>query len=172
VPEVTLQREQIADGSLPSLCLICGREASHLRFGELAEVSVRGLPGSPIVALLSFWWRILKSARTDAESEGGLPFCGRHRSYWVRRAWFIIGGWIFLVASMTAGILITSVAKPDPSPHWTFIVAICWLLIFLPAFLVVQLASTRPIASDSESITFAGGSRGFATALKQQESDD
>ncbi|HMF11159.1 MAG TPA: hypothetical protein VKE94_02605 [Gemmataceae bacterium] len=130
---------------------------------------MRRLPGSPLLALLSFWWRILKSSRCSEESPGGIPFCNRHRSYWVRRAWFIVGGWVFLLASMAAGILITSVAKPDPSPHWTFIVAICWLLFFLPAFMVVQLASTRPIASDPESITFAGASRKFAAALGEKE---
>lgn len=169
MPRVSLLYEQIADGSLPSACLICGRDASHWRFPELAEHSVRGLPGSPLLALLSFWWRILKSSRSGEESPGGLPFCNRHRGYWVRRAWFIIGGWVFLLTSMALGILITSVAKPNPSPHWTFIVAICWLLLFLPAFIVVQLASTRPIASDPESITFAGASRGFVLAVDQQK---
>ena len=169
MPRVSLPYDQIADGSLPSVCLICSREASHRRFPELAKHSVRGLPGSPLLALLSFWWRILKSARSRGESSGGIPFCNRHRSYWVRRAWFVIGGWVFLISSMAIAILLTSVAKPDPPPHWTFIIAICWLLFFLPAFLVVQLAATRPIASNPESITFAGASRKFASALNELE---
>jgi hypothetical protein len=58
--------------------------------------------------------------------------------------------------------------EPDKRPHWTFIVAILWLLFFLPAFLVVHLASTRTFASDEESITFAGASRRFVAALDEQ----
>jgi hypothetical protein len=118
---------------------------------------------------LAFWFYILKAARSDETAAGGLPFCDRHRSYWTRRAWFIIGGWLFLAVSMTLGILLTSLLQPNPPPHWTFIVAICWLLLFLPAFLVVHLLSTRPIASSPESITLAGASRKFAAALNEQE---
>jgi hypothetical protein len=171
MPKVSLLRDQIADGSLPSVCFICGREAWDLRFSDLAtwRPGVRALPGSPIASLLSFWGHILKSSRSGEESPGGLPFCKRHRSYWVRRAWFIIGGWVFLVASMAISILLTTMMKPDQRPHWTFIVAICWLLFFLPAFLMVHLASTRAIASDLESITLAGASRGFVSAFKEQE---
>jgi quinol-cytochrome oxidoreductase complex cytochrome b subunit len=108
------------------------------------------------------------SALFRGKSPGGLPFCNRHQSYWTRRAWFIIGGWLFLIASMVAGILLTLMAKPDPPPHWTFTVAVCWLFLFLPAFLVVHLASIRPVAISRESITLAGASQKFASALQAE----
>jgi hypothetical protein len=168
MPKVTLPRAQIADGSLPPVCFICRRDAVSHRFAGLATLSVSGQAGPPLFKLLSFWARILKSSRSDTESASGIPFCNRHRGYWVRRAWFIIGGWVFLVASMAVSIILTVGMKPEEQPHWTFIIAICWLLFFLPAFLVVHLASTRGIASDPESITFAGVSRGFVAALDEQ----
>jgi hypothetical protein len=169
MPRITVWRARIADGSLPSVCIICGREAPHRRFPGLGAPSARAVLTSPLLGLLSFWGHILKSAQSGGQSPGGLPFCNRHRSYWVWRAWFIVGGWIFLIASMAVGILLTKLANPDPPPHWTFVVAICWLLFFLPAFLVVHLVSTRPIASDLETITLAGGSRQFVAALEAEE---
>jgi hypothetical protein len=69
---------------------------------------------------------------------------------------------------MAAGILLTSVTNPNPPPHWTFVVAICWLLLFLPLFLVVHLASMRPIAHSPESITLAGASRKFVSAVEAE----
>jgi len=168
MPKVTLQRDQIADGSFPSVCFICGREATHRRFSELGQITGRVILASPILALLSFWARILKSSRSAGESASGIPFCNRHSGYWVRRAWFIIGGWVFLAASMTVSILLTVSMEPDKRPHWTFIIAILWLLFFLPTFLIVHLASTRAIANDRESITFAGASRRFVSALNEQ----
>jgi hypothetical protein len=168
MPRVSVLREQIADGSLPSVCVVCGRDAPDRRFPDLATPPARAGLSSPLFVLLSFWASILIAARSDEDWAGGLPFCPRHRSYWTRRAWFIIGGWVFLIASMVIGILFTNLTNPNPPPHWTFVVAICWLLFFLPAFLLVHLASTRPIASSPDSITLAGASRKFVSAVEDE----
>jgi hypothetical protein len=169
MPRVSVSRNRIADGSLPSVCIICGREASRRRFPGLGAPSARAVLTSPLLGLVLFWGHILKSARSGEESPGGLPFCDRHQSYLASRAWFIIGGWLFLVISMVVGILATILAKPDPPPHWTFVVAVCWLLVFLPAFLIVHLASTRPIARSPESITLAGAHRKFVSAVETEK---
>jgi hypothetical protein len=168
MPRIAVLREEIAAGTLPSVCVVCGRDAPYRRFPGVAAPSARAAVSSPLFVLISFWARVLLAARSGEDAQGGLPFCARHRAYWTRRAWFIVGGWIFLGVSMVVGILLTNLTNPNPPPHWTFVVAICWLLFFLPAFLVVHLASMRPLANNSKSITLAGASRKFVSAVQAE----
>jgi hypothetical protein len=169
MPRASVPRNLMVQGLLPSICIVCGREATSLRFPDLGAPSAGAPLTSPLWALLKSWAYIVRSSWKGEESQGGLPFCKRHQSYWPRRAWFIIGGWVILIVSMALGILLTKLTNPDPPPHWTFVVAICWLLVFLPTFLIVHLASLRMIASSPESVTLAGANRKFVAALKAEE---
>jgi hypothetical protein len=108
--------------------------------------------------MVAFWSHVLVTAESVGESSGGLPFCDRHRSYFVRRARFVVGGWIFLLVSMSIGL---SGSKPGSISF----VAFAWLFVFLPAFLVVHLTSTRATETTEGSVTLAGASREFASAV-------
>jgi len=165
MPSVTVPRDRVAAGSLPDVCLICGNQAPNQQFATLGAPAQFWIL-APGLGLIVFWGHVLWSARFRSALPGGLPFCNRHRFYWVRRARFIIGGWVFLVASMWVGLLLSDLKQRDAVPHWTFMVAICWLLFFLPAFIVVHLASMRPTVKDDDSLTLSGASRQFIDAFE------
>jgi hypothetical protein len=164
--KVSLPRDQVADGSLPSVCVVCGADAPHRRFPGVAAPSLAWVLFSPLIGLVTFWAYILLAGRS---SGGGLPFCDRHRGYWTRRAWFIVVGFAALVGLLIASVALTPHAAPsqktEPDPHWLFAVGAFWMLAYLPAFLVVHLSATRPTGGDREVLVLSGASRGFAAVL-------
>src|SRR5947209_8822341 len=93
---VSIPRDKIADGSLPSVCVVCGKEAPHRLFPGVGAPSLAWVFLSPLAGLVTFWAYVL-SARS-ASSAGGFPFCDRHQGYWKRRARFIIGGFVAVFA--------------------------------------------------------------------------
>src|SRR5262245_51167722 len=97
MPKVSVPRELIADGSLPLVCVVCGAEARHRRFPGVSSPSLAWVFVSPLLGLLTFWGYILVSGGQPGGREAGFPFCDRHRGYWPRRAWFIVGGFVALV---------------------------------------------------------------------------
>src|SRR5262245_16962555 len=116
--KVSIPRDQIEDGSLPSLCVVCGANAPHRLFPGVGAPSLAWVLFSPLVGLVTFWAYILFAGRSSRE--GGLPFCDRHRGYWPRRAWFIVGGFVAILALMIAATVLTPPAAPvaKDKPHW------------------------------------------------------
>jgi hypothetical protein len=163
---VSVPRDQIADGSLPSVCIVCGADAPHRLFPGIGAPSLAWVLFSPLIGLITFWAYIL-FARSS--SGGGLPFCDRHRGYWTRRARFIVVGFAAIVGLMVGGALLTPPAAPGQKeePHWLFGVGGCWLLLFLPTFLVVHLAATRPTGGNRKSLALSGVSREFKVAVEE-----
>jgi hypothetical protein len=165
VATVTVPRHQIADGSLPAVCVVCGADATHRLFPGVGAPSLAWVLFSPLIGLVTFWAYILFAS--GSSREGGLPFCGRHRGYWTRRAWFIVVGFAAVVGLMVAAALLTPPAVPGRNePHWLFGAAGCWMVVFLPAFLVVYLAATRPTGGNRTSLALSGASREFAAAVE------
>src|SRR5437588_10534604 len=140
---VSVPRDRIVDGSLPAVCIVCVSDAPHRLYPGIGAPSLAWVLFSPLAGLITFWAYIL-FARSS--SRGGLPFCDRHRRYWTRRAWFIVGSFAAIVGLMVVGVLLTAPAAPGQKeePHWLFGIAGCWLVVFLPTFLVVHLAAARP----------------------------
>ena len=169
MPTVSVSRNQIADGSLPSVCVICGSDAPHRRFPGVGAPSLAWVLFSPLIGLLMFWAYILFAS---GPSDGcGLPFCDRHRRYWTWRAWFIILGFAATIGLMVVAVALTPHAAPNrqEEPHWLFgLVAGCWMLVFLPAFLVLHLSATRPTGGDRKSLVLSGASREFAAAVSNK----
>jgi hypothetical protein len=166
---ISVPRDRIADGSLPSVCLVCGGAAPHRRFPGVGAPSLAWLLFSPLAGLFAFWLYVLCASASSRP--GGFPFCDRHRGYWSRRAGFIIWGLVAIVLLLAIGIPLTVPAAPGQaeSPHWTAALGICWLLIFLPAFLVVHLSATRPTGGNRKMLRLSGVSREFVAALKEEE---
>jgi hypothetical protein len=161
------------DGSLPAVCIVCGAKAVDRRFPGISSPSLAWVL-APLIGLLVFWGYILLGGGQPRDRPAGFPFCERHRSYWPRRARFIVGGFLAIVVLMGIGFALTP--RPAPGnkadPHWLFGVAGCWLLIYLPAFLIVHLRAVRPTGSDPESVVLAGASREFADAVAGKGSLD
>ena len=168
MPRVSVPREQIADGSLPSVCVVCGAEAPARLYPGVGAPSLAWVLFSPLVGLLTFWGYILVGRRHSHQGSAGLPFCDRHRGYWPLRAWFISIGFIFLVGVMVLAATLTPAAAPGQkeNAHWLFAVGGCWLLVFLPAFIILHLAAMRPIGGNRQSLVLAGASRAFAAAIE------
>jgi hypothetical protein len=160
---VSVSRNQIANGALPSICAVCGDAASHRRFAGISAPSLAWLLFSPLLGLLMFWGYIFIVSIFGKGSTAGMPFCDRHRDYWPLRAWIIIGGFLSLVGLMATGILLT---KDEALPHWLLGVAGCWMLLFLPTFIILHICSIRPIKNTAGSIIIAGTSREFAEAVE------
>ncbi len=160
----SVPRDQIADGSLPSVCVVCGADAPHRRFPGVGAPLLAWVLFSPLIGLVTFWAYILFAG---GSSGGGLPFCDRHRGYWPRRAWFIVVGFAAVVGLMVVAASLTPPAAPGKKdePHWLFGVAGCWMLVFLPAFLVLHLSATRPTGGNRKSLVLSGASRDFVAAL-------
>jgi hypothetical protein len=116
---------------------------------------------------MTFWAYILFAG---SASGGGLPFCDRHRGYWTRRARFIVVGFVALVGLMVVAAVFTPPAVPGKKDeaHWLFGVAGCWMLVFLPAFLILHLSATRPTGGNRKSLVLAGASREFAAAVNEE----
>jgi hypothetical protein len=171
--KVSIPREQIVTGSLPSICVVCGAEASHRRFPGVAAPSLAWILVSPLLGLVAFWTYILFAGKDSGKA--GLPFCDRHRNYWTRRAWIIVLGFVVLVALITMAILIAppEAAGQQPAgrqnpPHWLFGVLGCWMLLFLPTFLVVQLSAMRPTGGNRQVLVLSGVHRHFAAAVTSE----
>lgn len=103
--KVSIPRDRIADGSLPSVCVVCGADAPHRCFSGVNAPSLAWLLLSPLLGLIAFWAYILFVCNSAAD--GGLPFCGRHRGYWVRRAGFIVVGFLGMIGLMIAAAILT-----------------------------------------------------------------
>jgi len=124
--------------------------------------------------MLLFWGFILwkKYARVDAHGkEIGLPFCDRHREYWPRRAWFVVGGFLVLVALM-ALTYATDSSSGGPGRHhhgeniFTMLAGF-WFLTYLLGFVIVHMGSMRAIRHEGQRVTLVGVSKKFITALKE-----
>src|SRR5438132_1392057 len=98
--KVTVPRHQITDGTLPSLCVVCGADAPNRLFPNIGAPSIAWVFLSPAAGLLTFWTYILFAG---GSASGGLPFCDRHRGYWTRRARFIVIGLVAIVVLMVVG---------------------------------------------------------------------
>jgi hypothetical protein len=166
---VTVPRVQISSGALPSVCVVCGEAASHHLFPGVGEPSLAWVFVSPLLGLVSFWGYILIAAVSPRE--GGLPFCNHHRGYWTCRAWFIVGGFLALIALMVAAATLTPPSTPGQKaePHWLFGAAGLWMLVFLPAFLVIHLSATRPTGGDRDTVTLSGTSQLFADTIEARK---
>ena len=119
---------------------------------------------------MTFWAYILFARRPT--SGGGLPFCHRHRNYWSQRARFVVVGLIAIVALMVLGAVLTPSSPPglDVQPHWVFGVGACWMLRFLPLFLIVHLSAMRPTGGNRKLLKLSGVNREFAAAVNSQRS--
>src|SRR5438105_13133868 len=146
MPKVSVPRDQIADGSLPPVCIVCGAEAPYRFYAGVGAPSLAWVLFSPLIGLVTLWGYILLGSRVSKQGSAGLPFCDRHRGYWRRRAWFIVIGFVALIGLMVAAAALTPAEAPgkEAQPHWLFGVAGCWMLFFLPAFMIVHLAAMRP----------------------------
>jgi hypothetical protein len=164
---VSVSRNQISDGSLPSVCVVCGEEASHRLFPGMGAPSLAWVIVSPLLGLLTFWVYILFAG--GSPREGGLPFCNRHRGYWTWRAWFVVVGFAVLIGLTVAACALPPSGTPGRPTEvlWLLKLAVLWLLVFLPAFLVIHLTATRPIGGDRDRVVLSGASQQFADALKQ-----
>src|SRR5437867_403093 len=97
---VAIKFRDIAQGTLPPVCVCCGRPAVAKRFSWLSDPKAASKCVSSRKGLLWFWAFVLWKQYVRAEppgKEAGLPFCDRHREYWPRRAWLIVGGFLVLM---------------------------------------------------------------------------
>lgn len=113
--KVLIPRARIVDGSLPSFCIVCGAEAPYRRYAGVAAPSLAWVLFSPLIGLVTFWTYILFTGGRGGT--GGLPFFGRHRSYWARRAWLIVGGFAGLMIILVVGVLLTPPDRPGAAPR-------------------------------------------------------
>jgi hypothetical protein len=129
---------------------------------------------SPLLGLMTFWGYILLGGGESKTRRAGLPFCDRHRGYWPRRARFIVFGFLLLIGLIVAGIALTPPPAPgkEPEPHWIFGVIGCWVIVFLPAFIVVHLAAMRPTGGGRRMLVLSGACREFADAVEDEYEPD
>ena len=72
MPRVSVPGDRIVDGTLPSVCIICGDEASHRRLPGVSAPSARAILTSPLITLLLFWSYILRSSLSGGRTFGSL----------------------------------------------------------------------------------------------------
>jgi hypothetical protein len=169
VAKISVLKDDLVEGSLPAVCVVCGAPATDCRFPGLAT-SLAWLLVLP--CLLAFWGYVLVADRANEHTGGGFPFCTRHRHYWTRRGWFIIGGFVLMVAFVCVAMLAPKGQPDTETPlYWLLGAGGCWMLVYLPTFLALHVSAPRPVGNSTQAVILAGASRGFAEALKSQEED-
>jgi hypothetical protein len=170
---VSVPRAWIEDGSVPPVCIVCGRRARDRYFPGVGAPSLAWVLFSPLLGLLSFWVYVLLPGRAG-DGEAGLPFCKKHRRYWPRRGWFIVIGFAGVVATFVAAAAAGPPAAPgaEQQVHPLFGLGACWVVIFLPTFLIVHLSAVRPIGNSRRSVRLAGVDPDFVDALEDDDDDD
>ncbi len=164
--KVSVPRGSVADGSLPSVCVVCGADAPHRRFPGVGAPSLAWVLFSPLAGLMTFWVYVLFASRSGRA--GGLPFCDRHRGYWPRRAAAIVFGFLAMVVLMVVGVALLPPEQPGVlrKPNVISGFAGCWVLLYLPTFVVLQLTATRPTGKTRKSLVLSCASRKFAAAVE------
>ncbi len=172
---ISIKCRHISNGTLPQSCVRCGDPAVTKRFPWVSDPSAASWYLSrkmKVFALLFFWAFILWQQYVRPEVRNGntgLPFCDRHRNYWLRRAWFVVDGFVALV------LLFVLALATDPSlsdsghrqvPNLLTMIAVFWMLIYPLGFLIVHMSSMRVIRHDGLRVTLVGVSKRFITALK------
>ena len=168
MPTALVPRAQITDGSLPSVCVICGGEAPHRRFAGVEGPSLAWVFVAPLVGLLSFWAYVLaKGKGKNKDERGGIPFCDRHLRYWPRRAWFITLGFANLVLAFVAiGISASFEGKGETASDPFLGIYCCFSIpVFLVLFLWVHLSAVRPTGGDANYLRITGADQNFINAL-------
>jgi hypothetical protein len=171
MPKAVVPQDRITEGSLPSVCIVCGGQADHRLFPGVSSPSLAWALAAPLLGLLVFWGSILLTGGRSHGHSAGFPFCDRHRSYWPRRARFIVLGFLLLVVLMGMGFALTPRAAPGEKaePHWILGVGGLWMVIYLLAFLIVHLSAVRPTSNNGGSVVLSGASRQFVAALSGEE---
>jgi hypothetical protein len=69
---------------------------------------------------------------------------------------------------MTLAAVLTPPDKPGVKQegHWFFGVAACWMLVFLPMFLILHLGAVRPTGGGSRYLILSGAHPRFVEALE------
>jgi hypothetical protein len=75
MPKAEIPRAWIRDGSLPSVCIVCGNRAKSRIYPGVNSPSIAWVLFSPILGLLSFWVYTIVAAPSSSSDDGeGLPF--------------------------------------------------------------------------------------------------
>src|SRR5258708_6507703 len=107
MPMVSVPRDQLAEGTLPSCCVVCGKPAANRCLPGLAARGLAWVFVSHAVGLFGFWVYALVGKRSSSDQAPGLPACDRHRSYWLRRGGIIVGGFTLVVVLTVIGSMLT-----------------------------------------------------------------
>lgn len=165
---VTLTRHQIENDALPSVCMVCGQQATcrvNQSFSHTPEwVQWLYLAGIFPGLLVSHF--LTKQMRVSC------PFCDRHRHHWTSLYWLAGLGWL-LAGLLFAGLgfLIGMALAPStaqPRLLGTVLGAglgiICWIVV------LIYVASTRIDATKvtSDEITLQGVHDTFAKAVRDR----
>ena len=86
MPSASVPRNRIADGSLPSICIVCGAKAVERRFPGISSPSLAWVLVSPLIGLLAFWGYILMGGGQRQDRPAGFPV-GQGGARVTRRSW-------------------------------------------------------------------------------------
>ncbi len=163
---VSVSRDRIRSGTLPAVCAVCGESAAHRRYPGVAGQTVSWLFYPPLLGPVAFW--IFAAVASTAAGRGGIPFCDRHRSYWLRRGVYLTAGLVATVALISLGVIL---APPMPTgrhekPPGLYLIIGLWVLGFAAAFMIVNGWSVRPIGGNRRALVVGEVSRRFAGAVE------
>jgi hypothetical protein len=152
--------------------VVCGDAARLRGYADVGAPST-GWVFAPAIGLVAFWGFVLFQGRPSVEADAGIPFCEQHRDYWWRRAWPVLLGFLLLMVLMGIAMAVDPGAlehDANHKPHWMFGVAGCWMVLYLPLLISIQLSSMRPIANRHDSVKLTGAHEVFAEAVEGNSS--
>src|SRR5262245_4993043 len=151
-----------AEGPLPNLCMVCGREATLVKRKSFSWnpswvwiTLLLGLLPFLVIALI-----LTKRATVEA------PLCAEHKYHWAKRTALVLLGLLVVI-----GVLIVAISLTSQPGHvgrsfvWVWFVCLACLLSWVIGAIVASATAIRPTVITDRDITLTRVAPAFVDAI-------
>ena len=168
---VWLSRQQVDDGDLPGVCMVCGDPAEQRVSHTFSYQSENAQLMTAAGIFLGIFPGLIVASLTQHQQRVSCPMCRRHTNHWSHVGWFAGTGWLLLPAlagiGWSVGILLDASSYTAATA-----LAISLGVVGLATYVILLIRrATALVRCDritDERVEFSRVSTEFATAVRQQ----